>query len=79
MKCETKFTVKSTEITNIYAGSWQNGLELTLNDGDTIISIELNQTQMQMMRDGIDRRIDYLEKQKLEQAQELVEKQVTED
>lgn len=78
MKSETKHTVKSQEITNCYAGSWQNGLEFTLNNGETIISIEMDQAQMEQVRDGLNRRIEYLEKQKLEQAQELLKEKEAE-
>ena len=78
MKSETKYTVKSQEITNCYAGSWQNGLEFTLNNGETIISIEMDKVQMEQIRDGLNRRIEYLEKQRLEQAQELLKEQETE-
>lgn len=78
MKSETKYIVKSQEITNCYAGSWQNGLEFTLNNGEIIISIEMDKVQMEQVRDGLNRRIEYLEKQKLEQAQELLKEKEAE-
>lgn len=77
MKTEVTHTIVGSEIDRIYAGAWSGGIELTLKDGWIVRIADLSVEQMELIAEGLTKRVQTIAQKRLEKAHELVEEDLS--